>query len=162
MRSVSHCCRAWLSFVLLQDIGVIWMCYSGQAGLLFKTVSLAAARQYALSVVLICVVRLFLLGYFDSWPLHVCHLSMTAMYLLSMATEIYYYQSMIAAVPNIARMAVQAVTIVGLILAQKWLVSPPPEPPRRKGRLFAKHYMEGDLLKPPETDDVSQLRKKYL
>lgn len=53
------------------------------------------------------------------------------------------------------------ITIIVLATSQQWLSTPPPDrQQRRSGRLFAKHYMEGDLLTPPETDDVRELRKK--
>ncbi|VDO68317.1 unnamed protein product [Heligmosomoides polygyrus] len=161
MTSVSRCCRAWLSFLLLQDMGVIWMCYNDQAALLFKAASPIIARQYSVAVALICVLRMSLLCYFDSWPLHFCHIMMTTLYSLSMVAEMYYFKTMLSAVPNIVRVVVQVITIIVLATSQQWLSTPPPDrQQRRSGRLFAKHYMEGDLLTPPETDDVRELRKK--
>ncbi|EYB92919.1 hypothetical protein Y032_0188g1137 [Ancylostoma ceylanicum] len=74
--------------------------------------------------------------------------------------------------PNFVRVVVQGilpenvlpvVTVILFTIAQRWLYElPPVGPVRRKGRLFAKHYMEGDLLNPPESDDVRELRKKQL
>ncbi|KAL6742075.1 hypothetical protein Aduo_015273 [Ancylostoma duodenale] len=178
MSSLSRCSRAWLSFLLLQDVGVIWMCCSGQAALLFKNTSAPLARQYSLVVAAICVVRLFLLGFFESFPLHACHITVTTLYALAMAAEMFYYKTMGSTTPNIVRVVVQgilprkkllknvlipAVTVILFTVAQRWLHElPQVGPVRRKGRLFAKHYMEGDLLNPPESDDVRELRKKQL
>ncbi|RCN40007.1 hypothetical protein ANCCAN_14059 [Ancylostoma caninum] len=163
MSSLSRCSRAWLSFLLLQDVGVIWMCCSGQASLLFKNATASVARQYSLVVAVICVVRLFLLRFFESFPLHACHITVTTLYALAMGAEMFYYRTMDSTTPNIVRVVVQAVTVILFTIAQRWLYElPQAGPVRRKGRLFAKHYMEGDLLIPPESDDVRELRKKQL
>lgn len=51
--------------------------------------------------------RMSLLCYFDSWPLHFCHIMMTTLYSLSMVAEMYYFKTMLSAVPNIVRVVVQ-------------------------------------------------------
>ncbi|VDL79034.1 unnamed protein product [Nippostrongylus brasiliensis] len=140
----------------------MWMCFSGQAQLLFEAASPVVFRQYSLTIALICCIRVFLLSFFDSRPLHICHLTMTVVYSLSLASEIWFYKAMANTIPNIVRLVVQVLTVIALSIAQRWLDSPPPVEERRRGRLFAKHYMEGDLLNPPETEDVRKLRKKQL
>ncbi|VDM73787.1 unnamed protein product [Strongylus vulgaris] len=97
------------------------------------------------------------------------------LYTLSMLVEMVYYETIEVVTPNVVRIAVQGtlffflfisidlVTIIGFAVVQRWLCATPQiEPARRKGRLFAKHYMEGNLLNPPDTDEVRELRKKQL
>ncbi|VDM54379.1 unnamed protein product [Angiostrongylus costaricensis] len=107
MTLLSRCCRAWMSFVLLQDIGFIWMCCNGRARFLLKNYAPEVARQHSLSVALIGTVRLLLLEYFDSGLLHACHLTLTVVYSLSMLGEMFYFESLNSSVPNIARIVVQ-------------------------------------------------------
>ncbi|VDK62741.1 unnamed protein product [Cylicostephanus goldi] len=140
------------------------MCYTGQVAQLFKNgVPAVVARQHSVAIAVMCVVRLFLLGFFESSALHACHISVTILYILNMLMEMLYYETINATLPNVVRVAVQVVTAAGFAMAQRWLCAiPQAEPVRRKGRLFAKHYMEGHLLDPPETDEVRELRKKQL
>ncbi|KHJ90451.1 hypothetical protein OESDEN_09707 [Oesophagostomum dentatum] len=78
-----------------------------------------------------------------------------------MLAEMFYYKTVETSMPNVVRIIVQVATAIGFSIVQRWLCAPPQiEPPRRKGRLFAKHYMEGNLLTPPDTDDVRELKKQ--
>ncbi|CAI4223463.1 unnamed protein product [Auanema sp. JU1783] len=158
--------RAWLAFLTLQVFGSIFVSYAGfhasQPVIFVGGEPTATSRFFALNQALLGSIRVILMGNFGNETIHLSHLITTSLFSFHFALELFCYKSLITSLYTIVLLILNVTTIIFFKLRHYLIVAEPKTEKRRSGRLiYAKHYMENDVLPhPPETAEIRKLKKR--
>ncbi|GMR56853.1 hypothetical protein PMAYCL1PPCAC_27048 [Pristionchus mayeri] len=149
MSSVEKYLKGWTAFNILQLLGPIALGYCKPGSLAEQIFPGGAAihmRTHAQSAALMLIVKVALLSFFSSRPLHIVHLLFSLVSALSLSIELFLYKIMPLNTANLFNLGLSAINLV--LFTVCWRTLTEPEEPPRKGprRLFAKHYMEGNMF----------------
>ncbi|CAD6193665.1 unnamed protein product [Caenorhabditis auriculariae] len=153
--------RAWLAILVLQSLGSVWMCYTAQKGSThYNNPSPALSRAHALSVAMLALSRLAVIFSFESQVLHIVHIGMCVMTTFHTMAEVFVFESMKYGVANATEVMLNGLTSAIMCVALNSLIEREEKKERRRGRVTASHYMEGEILKPDEDSEVVRKFKK--
>ncbi|CAB3398988.1 unnamed protein product [Caenorhabditis bovis] len=160
---IERSARAWLSIVVVQALGSIWIAYSNQTSKShFVAHSPVLSRTHALPLALLCILRIVVIFEFQSIPLHVAHILLSLATAIHTLSEVFYFGSMTYGVVTVTEVTLNGFSAVLLTALIFFKISQEPQPERRRPkRLTAKHLMEGNLLTPDEDDELVKAYKKF-
>uniref|UniRef100_A0A1I7UVG3 Transmembrane protein n=1 Tax=Caenorhabditis tropicalis TaxID=1561998 RepID=A0A1I7UVG3_9PELO len=158
--------RAWMSIVVVQAMGSVWMCYAKQkAASHYTSPTPSLSRAHALPLALLCILRIVLIFDFRNVSVHIAHILMSIITAVHTMSEVFFYQSMSYGIVTVTEVTLNSFSVVVMLC---FLLSPSfnsddSKDNQRKGprKLYAKHYMEGDSLTPDEDDELVQAYKKW-
>uniref|UniRef100_A0A0M3I3S2 Transmembrane protein n=1 Tax=Ascaris lumbricoides TaxID=6252 RepID=A0A0M3I3S2_ASCLU len=152
--------RTWLAFTVLQLIGNLWQCTNskGFPAKMFREhawnqVSPIVSRLFFVHNLLILVLRLCLIFWFDSRPLHVFHLACSTISMVYLALEAFYFLSLDSCVPVISQVVLSGVSVVIVLACKNAIFDDPPSTKSEKRKLTSKHFLTplGNLSSLEET-----------
>ncbi|KHN77403.1 hypothetical protein Tcan_04937 [Toxocara canis] len=141
--------RTWLAFTVLQLIGNLWQCSNSKT---FPTkmfrehawthVSPIVSRLFFLHNLLLLLLRLFLIFWFDSRPLHVFHLTCSTVSMVYLALEAFYFLSLDSCVPVISQVVLSGISIVVILVSKSAIFSDAAvAKAEKKRKLTSKHFL---------------------
>lgn len=115
--------RTWLAFTILQLIGNIWQCTNVDSfsRRFFRPspggkIPAIVPRLFLVHDLSLLLLRLLLVYYFDSLPLHVSHIATTTVSLIFFLLEMLWFQSLDITVPVISQLALSGCTVIIVII----------------------------------------------
>ncbi|CAL2044581.1 hypothetical protein CAEBREN_14823 [Caenorhabditis brenneri] len=155
--------RAWMSIVVVQAMGSVWMCYAKQnAASHYASTNPALSRAHALPLALLCILRIVLIFDFRNFAIHIAHILLSIITAIHTMTEVFYYQSMSYGIVTVTEVTLNSFSVVVMLT---FLLSPSfnsdDSNGKRPRKVTAKHYMEGEMLTPDEDDELVQAYKKW-
>ncbi|CAP28483.1 Protein CBG08525 [Caenorhabditis briggsae] len=157
--------RAWLTIVVIQAMGSVWMCYAKQnAASHYTSKSTALSRAHALPLALLCILRIVLIFDYRNISVHISHILLSIFTALHTLSEVFYYQSMsygIVTVTEVTLNSFSAFVMLCFIFSSSFHEKIKAETLKKRKREFvARHYMEGDSLTPDDDDELVQAYRK--
>ncbi|CAC42259.1 putative ergosterol biosynthetic protein 28 homolog [Caenorhabditis elegans] len=156
--------RAWMSIVVVQAMGSVWMCYAKQNSASHYTSTLPAlSRAHALPLALLCILRIVLIFDFRNFSIHIAHILLSILTAIHTMTEVFFYQSMSYGIVTVTEVTLNSFSVVVMLT---FLLSPSFKneqegKEKRARKVTAKHYMEGEMLTPEDDDELVQAYKKW-
>ncbi|KAF1751796.1 hypothetical protein GCK72_018350 [Caenorhabditis remanei] len=157
--------RAWMSIVVVQAMGSVWMCYAKQKAASHYISTLPAlSRAHALPLALLCILRIVLIFDFRNVSVHVAHILLSIITAIHTMSEVFYYQAMSYGIVTVTEVTLNCFSVVVMlcfILSSSFNSSESDGNGKRPRKVIAKHYMEAEMLTPDEDDELVQAYKKW-
>uniref|UniRef100_A0A8R1E1L2 Uncharacterized protein n=1 Tax=Caenorhabditis japonica TaxID=281687 RepID=A0A8R1E1L2_CAEJA len=157
--------RAWMSIVVVQAMGSVWMCYAKQSAASHYTPSSPAlSRAHALPLALLCVLRIVLIFSFRNVAVHVAHILLSIVTALHTFSEVFFFESMSYGIVTVTEVTLNAFSVVVMftfLTSSSFNTENVTENARRPRKITAKHFMEGEMLTPDEDDEMVKAYKKW-
>ncbi|CAI2354208.1 unnamed protein product [Caenorhabditis sp. 36 PRJEB53466] len=108
--------RAWMSIVVVQAMGSVWMCYAKQsAASHYTSASPALSRAHALPLALVCVLRIVLIFDFRNLAVHIAHILLSTITAIHTFAEVFFYLSMSYGIVTVTEVTLNSFTVVVMV-----------------------------------------------